>query len=180
MDYLENKRLNYIISARFHEPVQRLLAKHQPWLPVDDGIEISETAYQAPDWEASRRLIVVRQCVKECPKAGGKQLRLFKNDCYYKHFRYTAYFTDMKLPAAEVWQIYRQRADAENQIKELKYDFGFDSFNMDNFYAIVAALTFVIIAYNLMAIFPSVCSAKPRAATSVYPQVQDFCHRCIL
>jgi len=28
------------------------------------------------------------------------------------------------LPAEQIWKIYRQRADAENRIKELKYDFG--------------------------------------------------------
>ena len=43
--------------------------------------------------------------------------------------------------------------EAENRIKELKYDFGFDSFNLKDFYATEAALTFVMIAYNLMAIF---------------------------
>ena len=43
--------------------------------------------------------------------------------------------------------------DAENRIKELKYDFGFDSFNLNDFYATEAALTFAMIAYNLMALF---------------------------
>jgi hypothetical protein len=28
---------------------------------------------------------------------------------------------------------YRGRVDAENRIKELKYDFGFDSFNLKTF-----------------------------------------------
>ncbi len=45
------------------------------------------------------------------------------------------------------------RGDAENRIKELKYDFGFDSFNLKDFYATEAALTFAMIAYNLMALF---------------------------
>ena len=38
--------------------------------------------------------------------------------------RYSAYMTNMKLPAAEVWRQYRGRGDAENRIKELKYDWG--------------------------------------------------------
>ena len=60
----------------------------------------------------------------------------------------------MKLPAAEIWRLYRGRGDAENRIKELKYDFGFDSFNLkDFFFATEAALTFAMIAYNLMALF---------------------------
>ena len=35
----------------------------------------------------------------------------------------------------------------------MKYDFGFDSFNLKDFYATEAALTFAMIAYNLMALF---------------------------
>ncbi|MEO6903570.1 MAG: transposase [Bacteroidia bacterium] len=49
--------------------------------------------------------------------------------------------------------MHRGRGDAENRIKELKYDFGFDSFNLNNFYATEAALTFFMIAYNLIVLF---------------------------
>ena len=49
--------------------------------------------------------------------------------------------------------MYCERGDAENRIKELKHDFGFDSFNLKGFYATEAALIFVMIAYNLMRIF---------------------------
>ncbi|KFO66995.1 hypothetical protein ER57_13820 [Smithella sp. SCADC] len=59
----------------------------------------------------------------------------------------------MTLPAQQVWNLYKQRADAENRIKELKYDFGFDSFNMKSFYGTEAALNMVMLAYNLMSLF---------------------------
>lgn len=59
----------------------------------------------------------------------------------------------MNLPAEQVWNLYKQRADAENRIKELKYDFGFDCFNMQDFYATEASLNFAMIAYNLMSLF---------------------------
>jgi hypothetical protein len=48
------------------------------------------------------------------------------------------------------------RADAENRIKELKYDFGADSFNLQNFYATEAALNFVMMAYNIISLFRQV------------------------
>jgi len=52
------------------------------------------------------------------------------------------------------------RADAENRIKELKYDFGADSFNMQSFSATEAVMNFIMIAYNLMSLFRQavVCS----------------------
>ncbi|MCC7055955.1 MAG: transposase, partial [Chitinophagales bacterium] len=43
--------------------------------------------------------------------------------------------------------------DAENRIKELKNDFGAESFNLKGFFATEAALIFVMIAYNLMSLF---------------------------
>ncbi len=52
-----------------------------------------------------------------------------------------------------VYDIYRNRAEAENRIKELKYDFGVSSFNVNNFWATEAVLNFVMMAYNLMSLF---------------------------
>ena len=75
------------------------------------------------------------------------------DDEVHRNYRYSAYITNLKLSCAEVWRLYRGRGDAENRIKELKYDFGFDSFNLKDFYATEAALSFVMIAYNLMSIF---------------------------
>ncbi len=96
---------------------------------------------------------MVRQRIKDRPQAPGKQLRLFAEEDIFKNYRYSAYVTNMKYAPAEIWRLYRGRANAENQIKELKYDFGFDSFNLNDFYATEAALTFAMIAYNLMSLF---------------------------
>ncbi|WP_260425612.1 transposase, partial [Tannerella forsythia] len=49
----------------------------------------------------------------------------------------------------DVWRTYRMRGDAENRIKELKQDFGAESFNLKDFYATEAALIFSMTAYNL-------------------------------
>lgn len=152
-EYLEQKQLDYIVAARFYQPIQRLLSSQQAWLAVDDGIEVSETPYQSPQWEQPRRMVMVRQRVVERPQAPGKTLRLFNDEQYYRQYRYTAYITNLSLSATEVWRLYRGRADSENRIKELKYDFGFDSFNLQQFYGTEAALTFAMLAYNLMALF---------------------------
>jgi hypothetical protein len=61
--------------------------------------------------------------------------------------------TSLTLPAVEVWRSYRGRADCENRIKELKADFGLDSFALNYFWATEAALGFAMLAYNLMSLF---------------------------
>ena len=109
--------------------------------------------YQSESWQKARRIIIVRQKIKEKHKAPGKQLKLFAEEEIYKNYRYSAYVTNLTLPATEIWRLYRDRGDAENRIMELKYDFGFDSFNLNNFFATEAASTFAMIAYNLMSLF---------------------------
>ncbi len=154
-DYLENriKPINYIIAARFYLPVKRALASEKTWWKLGNGIEISETMYQSPQWKKPRRLVMIRQQIQERPKATGKALRLFEDEGIYKNYRYSCFITNMDLPVEQIWNLYRHRADAENRIKELNYDFGADSYNMKEFYATEAALNFVMFAYNLMSLF---------------------------
>jgi len=45
------------------------------------------------------------------------------------------------------------RADAENRIKELKYDFGAENFSCKDFWATEAILNTIMMAYNLMSLF---------------------------
>ena len=153
LDYLEQKPMNYIIAAKFTHPIQRVIKDSTSWIVLDTGIEICEQVYQSFSWQVPRRLVIVRQKIKDRPNAPGKQLRIFLEEEVFKNYRYSAYVTNMNLAPAEIWRLYRGRANAENRIKELKYDFGFDSFNLKDFYATEAALTFVMIAYNLMALF---------------------------
>lgn len=152
-DYLEQRQLDYVVAAKFYHPIQHLISKQQTWLTVDNGIEITETMYQGSEWSKPRRVVIVRQLIKDRPKAPGKALRLFENEEVHQQYRYSAYVTSLKLAAVEVWRLYRGRGDAENRIKELKYDFGFDSFNLKGFYGTEAALMFAMLAYNLMALF---------------------------
>jgi hypothetical protein len=153
MSYLEKKPLNYIIAAKFYHPVQRLIAGNENCILLDDGIEICEKQYQANEWTTARKIVIVRQKISVRPKATGKMLSLFPEEEEYRNYRYSAYFTNLDFAPAEVWRIYCLRGDAENRIKEIKYDFGFDSFNLNGFYATEAALIFVMIAYNLMSSF---------------------------
>ena len=55
-----------------------------------------------------------------------------------------------------VWHLYRQRANAENKIKEPKYDFGADSFNLHDFNATEASLNWVMMAYYFISLFRQV------------------------
>lgn len=153
LNLLELKQLNYIIAVRFYSPIQIIISRQKTWLNIAKGIDITEIEYQAQDWDRARRIVVVRQHKEERPKSTGKQLSLFEDSTELGAYRYSAYITNMSLPPKVIWDSYKGRADSENRIKELKEDFGLDSFATTNFYALEATLNFIMIAYNLMSLF---------------------------
>jgi hypothetical protein len=130
-----------------------MLAEHRHWVQLAEGVEVASVNHESPGWGKTRRMIIVRQYIKRRPKAMGKVLRLFADDALYRDYRYGCFITSLDLPAEVIWRIYRMRADAENRIKELKYDFGADTFNVKNFSATEAAMNFVMFAYNFMSLF---------------------------
>jgi hypothetical protein len=152
-DFVEKKDIKYVIVARHYSTIQRKVAGLKVWWTLEDGLQITETTYQSDTWEEPRRLVVVRQQIKKRPKATGKQLKLFKDEGIYQNYRYSCYITNLDLSAHMVWKMYRGRADCENRIKEIKEDFGFDNFNMQDFAATETALNFVVVAYNIMSLF---------------------------
>jgi hypothetical protein len=62
--------------------------------------------------------------------------------------------------------------NSENRIKELKADFGLESFNLRDFWATEAALTATMLAYNLMSLF-----RQSTMRTSVQPTMATLRHQ---
>ena len=149
---LEGRKIDYIISARLTRGLQAAIARDARWWALETGLELAGIMYQAQGWTAPRRIVVVRQSVKR-KNAPGKTLSLFADDPDLSGWRYGAMVTSLTLPDVEVWRSYRGRADCENRIKELKADFGLDSFALNDFWATEAALGFAMLAYNLMSLF---------------------------
>ena len=156
LEYLEQRELHYIIACRFNNRIKYSLTHERRWVEVIDGLEISETTYKADCWEEPRRIVMVRQEVEKRPKAAGKQVRqleLFEDADDFGKYRYSCLVTDLALPAKVVYDSYRGRADSENRIKELKYDFSIDDFVSNNFWATEACGSFIVLAYNFMSLF---------------------------
>ena len=155
--FLKARQINYLISAKLTQALQQAIVDQCQWLQVAPGLEVSELLYTPQGWGEElgpQRLVVVRQHMKR--KEGGvpgKTLSLFADDPDLQGWRYGAILTDLSLPAVEAWRLYRGRADCENRIKELKTDFGLDSFVLRDFWATEAALGVTMLAYNLMSVF---------------------------
>ena len=50
------------------------MAGIRQWTPFAHGLEAAQTSYQAYGWQAPRRLVVVREMIRERPEARGRKL----------------------------------------------------------------------------------------------------------
>jgi hypothetical protein len=172
LSYLESKNVDYIIAARFHARVKTMVRQAR-WLELDEGIEVCETKQRLSENGKMRRVVLVRKHTGKLPKSTGRQLELF-GDEQDEVYRYSAYVTNLELPNESVWMLYRARGDAENRIKELKYDFGMDSYCLRNFWGSEAALRFIALAYNLMSVFRQIVLKQARQSTLSTLRTQCF------
>ena len=67
--------LGYIVAYRFTWPIKRELVGGKAWVDVADGIEMTETVYQAQSRTAPRRIVMVRQEIEKQPAAAGKLVK---------------------------------------------------------------------------------------------------------
>jgi len=143
--------LPYIIRARMTTRLQEAIMDQEDWYANNDvvrGAQYTSFQYQATKWSNSRCIVVVR--VPASHETKRRQGSLFPG---MDNYEYSAYVTNTDFSEVMVHSQYNQRADCENRIKELKYDYGVDGFALHSFGAMEAAFRFIMIAYNLMAMF---------------------------
>lgn len=157
LSFLEGKNLHYIVAAKFYKLIRWEVGTKTQWTEITPGIDSAQFFYKG------RRHIVVRKDIKKRPQSSGKELFLFDEE--YSTYRYSCYVTNLDLPADQIWSIYKLRADCENRIKELKYDFGADQFCLKSFWATEAAFRFIMVAYNLMSLFRHIAIQSSRLST---------------
>ena len=184
LDHLDTQPMHYIVALRQNQPLQRALVNAEGWWVLHDeqgkpvpGIELTRFRYQPEAWSTPRWVIGIRQHIEQRVAPKGKTLNLFADDPVIGQWRFSALVTDLDLSATVIWRMYRGRADCENRIKELKYDFAADSFCMKDFWATEATLNTVMLAYNLMILLRQVLfksSAVKHSSISVQHTLQTL------
>ena len=144
---LEARRLPYAIAVRMNRLVHRQIVGLLAWRPFGPGLEVADAQYQGLHWPAPRRLVVVRERIRERPDARGR--RLVEVPGYTFH----AVVTTLLLRPEDVWRFYNSRADSENRLKELKEDFGARGFSLQAFDGTEAAFRLICFLFNLVALF---------------------------
>ena len=151
MSKLENDEVKYIMAMKLRSPMISLISDCKNWFPQGDGYWTTNFMYQAAGWSKPRKIVVVRKDCAVNPNTGGKLL--FPEIEEFESFKYSAFVTNVEFSDEMIWHLYNRRADCENRIKELKYEYGIEGFCMEDFWATEAAFRFTMVAHNLMALF---------------------------
>lgn len=152
---LEEKKLDYIIRAKMTGKLKRQILDQPNWYRNDSvikGAHYCEFMYSGSGWDKHRRIVAVAKPIDE-PQKKTNQPCLFKEIDWQNQYEFSAYVTTSKLSCAQVHLLYNQRADCENRIQELKYDYAADGFCMKSMGATEAAFRLVMLTYNIMALF---------------------------
>jgi hypothetical protein len=161
LEELESRGLPYAIAVRMTRPLKREIVGLRTWMSFGAGLEAAELAYQAAGWRAPRRIVVVREELRERPDAKGR--RLIEVPGYTFH----GVVTTLALDPVATWRFYNSRADCENRLKELKDDFGADGFCLQSFDGTEAVFRLICFLFNLVAVFKRdvTRNESPRLAT---------------
>jgi len=147
LDDLERRGIHYAIVARMTPHMKSAIFAIREWTPIGTGLATAELFFQAPGWNAPRRIVIVREEIRERPDAKGR--RLIEVPGYTFH----GIATTLGLPPADVWRFYNHRADCENRLKELKDDFGAAGFCLQTFDGTEAVFRLLCFLFNLIAVF---------------------------
>jgi hypothetical protein len=147
LDELDERKLGYAIAVRMNRLVRREIVGIHEWKTFGPGLEAGEVPYQTYKWKLPRRLVIVREEISRRPDARGR--RLFDLPDYTFH----GVITSLSDPPEEVWRFYNGRADCENRLKELKYDYGADGFCLQSFFGTEAVFRLICVLFNLVAQF---------------------------
>jgi len=147
----EKNDLKYIVAAKMYAGLVQQIFESTGWVSYSNGIDICSIDCQLKGWESPRRVVVVRKSKSEHPNSGGKSL--FEEYDRFSDYLYSGFVTNLDLSDELIWELYRHRAEAETQIRELKESYGLNGFCCEDFGATEAAFRWVCVAYNLMSLY---------------------------
>jgi len=147
LQYLEERKLGYIVVARLTPWLKREAARIEQWRALDETYAVGEFRLKLWGWDRERRFVVVREQIQERKSSLGR--KLFEVPGY----TFRIFVTNLADPPEEVWRDYNQRACMEQRIEELKSDLAADDFCLKEFFATEAAFLSILMLFNLLGEF---------------------------
>lgn len=145
---LEQRPAQYAVVARLTSAFKRTLGGLR-YQRFNARWEIAEFEHRLTGWPCARRCVVARRKMEETEP----EPTLFALDRYL----YRAWFTNLALTPAGVWNFYEGRAGMERRIRELREDYALRNIPTRAFAANALYLEIVRLAYNLVTAFQRTC-----------------------
>jgi hypothetical protein len=147
LEFLEARRLPYVIVARLSRNIKLRAAAICHWTPIDEIYAVSEFTTQLLGWKKPRRFVVVRERIREGKSALGRKL------IEVPGYTFRIFVTNRNEEPLELWRDYNKRATIEQRIEELKAELNADGFCMKDFFATEAAFLSVLFTFNLLSLY---------------------------
>jgi len=145
---LEQRPAQYAVVARLTSAFKRTLGGLR-YQRFNARWEIAEFEHRLTGWPCARSCVVARRKMEETEP----EPTLFALDRYL----YRAWFTNLALTPAGVWNFYEGRAGMERRIRELREDYALRNIPTRAFAANALYLEIVRLAYNLVTAFQRTC-----------------------
>lgn len=145
--FLEERGLPYVVVARLTTRLKRRCAGIGQWTPVDETYAVGEFSAQLLGWSKARRLVVVRELIREDKEAVGRKL------IDVPGYTFRVFVTNRTEGPLELWRDYNGRATVEQRIEELKNDLAAGGFCLQQFFGTEAAFLAVLFTFNLLSLY---------------------------
>ena len=150
LEFLEARRLPYVIVARLSRNIKRQAAALCHWTPIDEIYAAREFTTQLLGWKKPRRFVVVRERIREGKSALGRKL------IEVPGYTFRIFVTNRSEETLELWRDYNKRATIEQRIEqrieELKAELKADGLCMKDFFATESAFLSVLFTFNLLSL----------------------------
>jgi hypothetical protein len=147
IEAIESLGCKYLIKAKEYPTlVSQVTDPSVLFVTGDEGRETAELFTKQNTWDKDRRFVVSRVLKPEKERA---QLSLLDGNEY----EYFFFVTNTELPSGKVGISYEKRGNAENYIKEAKYDMAVGHLLLKSFWANEAVFQMMMLAYNLFLLF---------------------------
>jgi len=144
---IESASCRYLIKGKEYPTLaSQVTAPTISFMKGEEGRETTELVTKLNTWDKDRRFVVSRVLK---PKKDSVQLSFLDGD----EFEYFYFVTNTEMASEKVVIAYEKRGNAENYIKEAKYDMAVGHLLLQSFWANEAIFQLMMLGYNLFLLF---------------------------
>lgn len=168
---LEEKGLPYLFKLRESANVKKYIERslwRREWTDAGQGWAGVDGELKLMGWKSARRVILLRRklanhiALEKTAEDGNLQLAFVEADAPLKRYEYAVLVTDLKYDIVGIAQLYRDRADCENNFDELKNQWGWGGFATKDRHRCQLSARHVALVYNWWSLFALLADPRQR------------------